>query len=136
MNQNLEKRYEVLVKKTYYIHKRYNLESTFALLYHKEPLSLVQLSAYARISDYIIEVDENNYFIIFQFTSEEDAYKASQNIIGKLEVNFCSHAFYIGLHKININMTPQNILKKLRLIVEYAIKNRFNRVETEEVLDL
>lgn len=135
MNENVINRFEVLIKKTYYIYERYNVNSTFSLLYHKEPLSIIELSKYIRISDSIIEIDENHYFIIFQFTSEENAYKASQNIIHKLDEDFNAHAFYMAIDKLDITISPQNVLRRLKLIVEYAIKNRCIRVETEEVLD-
>lgn len=135
MNENVINRFEVLIKKTYYIHERYNVNSTFSLLYHKEPLSIIELSKYIRISDNIIEIDENHYFIIFQFTSEENAYKASQNIIHQLDEDFNAHAFYMAIDKLDITISPQNVLRRLKLIVEYAIKNRCIRVETEEVLD-
>lgn len=136
MNENIRNRFDVLIKKTYYIHKRYGVESTFALLYHKEPLSIVELSKYIRISDHIIQIDENHYFIIFQFISAEKAYKASQNITYKLDNHFGSEEkCYMAIDKLDTTITSQNVLRRLKLIVEYAIKNRCVRVETEEVLD-
>lgn len=135
MDDKILNRLNVLVKKSYYTYERYDAEATFALLYHKEPISVVELSKFIRISDHLIELDEHHYFIIFAFTSQENAHKASQNIIHKLDSYLGSASdCFIALDALDITKTPQNVLNRLRQIVEQARKNGYVRVETEDVL--
>jgi hypothetical protein len=136
MNANTISKIDTLVKKVYYNHERFNVEAAFALLYHKEPLSVGELSKFIRISDEVIALDETCYFIVFQFTSEEKAYKASQNIIHKLDQYYNTHSkCFIAVDSLNINKSPQNILCRLKQIITLARQNSSTRVETEDVLD-
>ncbi|MDD5372023.1 MAG: hypothetical protein PHO62_01205 [Sulfurimonas sp.] len=136
MGENIINRFNVLVKKTYYIYKRFGIESTFVLLYHKEPISVVDLSKFVRLSDHLIEVDENHYFIIFEFTSQENAYKASQNIIHSLDKHFNScMGCFIAIDSFDVAKSPQNVLNRLKQILIQVRKNPCVRVEVEDILD-
>ena len=133
---NLISRLNILVKKTYYIHQRFNVEVTFGLLYHDRPLSIVELSKFIRLSDQVIQIDENHYFIIYEFTSQENAYKASQNIIHNLDIYFnTNRGSHIVIDSFDITKSPQNVLNRLKQIMLEARKNPCIRVETEDILD-
>lgn len=134
---NIPNRYQVIVKKTYYANERYNLDFSFALIYHKYPIGITELSQYVRISDIIINIDASHHFIIFQYTSQEDAFKASQNLIYSLDKHFNTiDSCYIALDKLNSTITPMNLLKRLDKIIDLTRKNRLSRVETEIILDM
>jgi hypothetical protein len=128
-------RYEHMVEKTYYIHRRYGVVATFALLYHEEPLAVDVLGSFIRISDHIIPIDENHDFIIFAFTSETNAHKAAQNLLGRLDNYFGSHTCCIALDKFDTDIAPQHVLSRLRQILGESRKHSYARIETESVLD-
>ncbi|MDD5400420.1 MAG: hypothetical protein PHQ93_04445 [Sulfurimonas sp.] len=128
--------HSILINKTYYIYRRYNIQATFALLYHNEPLSIVDLSKFVRLSDQFIQIDKNHYFIIFEFTSQKNAYKASQNIIYNLDKHFNTHkGCYIAIDSFDITKSPQNVLNRLKQILIEVRKNPCVRVEVEDILD-
>ncbi len=136
IRESVKNRFEVMIKKSYYIKQRYNLDFTFALLYHKDPISIIDLSQYIRISDLVIDVGDNYYFIIYQFTNELESMKASQNLIANLDKFFNEiGGTYMAIDKLDDTIAPLNVLSRLISIVDYARKNKMNRVETEEVLD-
>ncbi|PNV82461.1 MAG: hypothetical protein C0627_09860 [Sulfurimonas sp.] len=128
-------RVDVLIKKTYYIYKRFNVQATFAMLYHEKPLSVVELSEFIRVSDQLIELDENHYFIIFAFTSAENAYKASQNIVHKLDNHLNSTNSCIALDAFDVAKTPQNVFNRLKQILSETRKHSYARIEMEDILD-
>jgi len=136
MDNNISNRLEVLVKKTYYIYKRFDIVATFALLYHEEPLSIIELSKYVRTSDQFMPLDDNHYFIIFEFTSEKNAYKASQNIIYKLDNHFNTNkGTFIALDSLDVHKSPQNILSRLKQIMAQMRRDCCSRVETEDIME-
>jgi hypothetical protein len=134
MNYDISNRINVLIKKTYYTYERFGVDATFALLYHEEPLSVVELALFVRISDHLMKIDENHYFIIFAFTSEKNAYKASQNIIHKLDSHFNDHSACIALDSLDPKKTPQNVLNRLKQIMCEIHRDSHIRVETEDIL--
>ncbi|MCX6074721.1 MAG: hypothetical protein NTY39_10410 [Campylobacterales bacterium] len=107
----------------------------FALLYHEEPLSVVELAKYVRTSDHLIKLDDQHYFIIFTFTSQENSYKASQNILHKLDRHFNNYTTCIALDTFNTSKEPQNVLNRLKQILIETRKNSYIRVEMEDILD-
>jgi hypothetical protein len=127
-------RVNVLIKKSYYTYERFQVDATFALLYHKEPLSVLELSQYVRISDQLMQLDDHHYFIIFAFTSEENAYKASQNIIYKLDGYFNDHSACIALDSLDTNKSPQSVLNRLKQIMSEIHRDTHIRIETEDIL--
>lgn len=134
MDASILNRINVLVKRTYYTNDRFEVDATFALLYHEAPLSVVELSKYVRLSDHLTQIDENHYFIIFAFTSEENAYKASQNIIHKLDVYLNDHASLMALDALDSKKTAQQVLNRLKQIMNEMHKDPHIRVETEDIL--
>ncbi|MDX9813152.1 MAG: hypothetical protein WC144_06730 [Sulfurimonas sp.] len=136
IRESVKNRFQVMVKKSYYIKQRYNLDFTFALLYHKHPIDVVELSQFIRISDLIIDIDDNHYFIIYQFTDMQETLKATQNLIFNLDKFFNeAGSSYVAIDKLDDTVSPMNLLSRLKQIVNYAKTNKINRVETEEVLD-
>ena len=134
MDKNIQNRLNVLVKKTYYIYQRFKVDATFALLYHEKTLGLVELSKFIRMSDQVIQIDENQYFILFAFTSQENAYKASQNIIHNLDKYFNDTTSYIVLDSFDITKSAQNVLNRLKQIMVEARKDPYVRIQTEDIL--
>ncbi|MFH0710707.1 MAG: hypothetical protein V2A75_10920 [Pseudomonadota bacterium] len=135
MNFNNVNRVNVLVKKAYYTSERFQVNATFALLYHEQPLSVVELSQHVRISDQLIQLDDNHYFVIFSFTKQDNAYKASQNIMYRLDEYFKNHTSCIALDTFDSAKSPQSVLNRLRMILTETRKNPYIRIETEEILD-
>jgi hypothetical protein len=128
-------RVNVLVKKTYYINERYLIPATFGLLYHEKALNVVELSQYVRVSDQLMPLDNNHYFIIFSFTSQDNAYKASQNIVQNLDNHFNDQSSRIALDTFDTSKSPQSVLNRLKQILIEIRKKSYHRIETEEILD-
>lgn len=128
-------RLDVLIKKFYYIYERYAVDATFALLYHEKPLSVVELSKYIRISDQLIPLDDNHYFIIFTFTAQKNAYKAAQNILQRLDSYFNDTATCIALDSFDTSKSSQIVLSRLKQILAETRKNSYIRVEMEDIID-
>ena len=135
MNFNNLNRVNVLVKKAYYTADRFQVHATFALLYHEEVLGVVELAKHIRISDHIIQLDDNHYFIIFAFTKQDNAYKASQNIVYRLDEYFNNSTSCIALDTFDSSKPPQSVLNRLVTILAETRKNPYIRIETEEILD-
>lgn len=129
------KHVELLVKKAYYTNERFHLNVTFALLYHEPPLPIVELSKYIRITDHIISLDEHRYFIIFSYTSHENAYKACQNAVHSLDKYFNNFTTCIALDTFNTSKSVPIILHRLEQILAETKKSSYIRVETEDILD-
>lgn len=135
MSLDILDRVNVLVKKTYYTFDRFNVDATFALLYHETPLNVVELSQFIRITDQIIPLDDNHYFIIFAFTSQENAYKASQNILYNLDQLLNNQTSCIALDTFDTKKSSKAVLTRLHQILSETRKSSYIRVETEEILD-
>lgn len=135
MNPNIINRLNVLVKKTYYNFERFHVNATFALLYHEKPMEVIELSQFVRTSDHLIQLDEHHYFIIFAFTTQDNAYKASQNIIYKLDNFFMDTHSFIALDTFDPAKSAHSVLGRLQQILVETRKNPFVRIETEEILD-
>lgn len=135
MSDAITNRINVLIKKTYYHFERFQVNSTFALLYHENPLSVLELSEYVRISDHLIQLDDNHYFIIFAFTTQDNAYKASQNIIHNLDNHFNASTTCIALDTFHTTKSPISVVNRLMQILAETRKNPFIRIETEDILD-
>lgn len=135
MVSDIINRINISIKKTYYTFERFQIDATFALLYHEEPLNVIELSKFVRISDQLIPLDEHHYFIIFAFTSQENAYKASQNLIQKLDVHFNNQTTCIAVDAFDKSKTPENVLNRLKQIMIETRKHSYIRVETDDILD-
>ncbi len=133
---NIPSRFEVMVKKVYYVYEKFGLDFSFALLSLAKPISVTDLSRYVRSSDVLIPIDENHYFIIFQFTSPDAAFRTSQELVFSLDKFFNQpKSSFVAIEKLNINITPLNVLKRLDSIVQATKKAGYSQVETEDILD-
>lgn len=128
-------RFEILIKKTYYIHDRYNVEATFGLLYHEPPLTVQELGRVLRISDELIPLDEHQMFIIFTFTAQANAIKASQNVLQKLDHHFNNTTSCIALDRFDTAKSAPIVLGRLRQILAETCRRSFARIENESILD-
>lgn len=135
MSFDILSRVNVLVKKTYYAFERFHVDATFALLYHEKPLNVVELSKYIRVTDHIMPLDDNHYFIIFAFTSQENAYKASQNILLNLDQYLNTQTNCIALDTFDPSKSANAVLIRLKQILAETRKSSYIRVETDDILD-
>lgn len=135
MSFDILSRVNVLVKKTYYAFERFKVNATFALLYHEKPLNVVELSKYIRVTDHIMPLDDNHYFIIFAFTTQENAYKASQNILLNLDQFLNTQTSCIALDTFDTSKSSSAVVMRLKQILAETRKSSYIRVETEDILD-
>jgi tRNA A37 threonylcarbamoyladenosine synthetase subunit TsaC/SUA5/YrdC len=135
MTQAIKIRVHAQIKKAYYTFERYHNPSTFALLYHEKALTLEELAKYVRISDHFIALDEHHYFLIFSFTSANNSYKASQNLIHHLDNHFNNHNSAIALDSFDPTNSPHLVINRLQQILDQTRKTSFSRVEDETILE-
>ncbi|UFS61534.1 hypothetical protein LOH54_07645 [Sulfurimonas sp. HSL-3221] len=128
-------RFEVLIKKHYYIYERYGVDVTFALLHHSEPLDLQTLGGFLRLSDHLEKIDDNHYFIVFDFTDAARAHKASQNLLCKLDDHFRNDTTYIAMDSFDTSKNAQIVLSRLQQILVEIRKSPRKRIDNEQILD-
>ncbi len=136
MQANVFKRLEIEIKRVNYAYTRYKAEATFAFLYHENELTPLDLGAFVRLTDKFVKVDEHTYFMIYAFTSQEDAFKASQNLLYNLDKSFNNVTTCIALSAFDISNSPHMIINKLTQILQETRKNSYGRIEDENILNL
>lgn len=128
-------RFDHLVKKTYYIHERYHVDATYVMLYHEHPLDVETLGDMIRRSDEILEIDAHRYFVVFTFTTQEQANRASLNLLQKLDRHFNDRSACIAIDSFDVAKTTHIVFSRLTQILEETRKHSYNRIENEEILD-
>ncbi len=135
MTDKVFNRLEVEIKKTYYVSERYKITSSFILIHHEKKLTIKELSMFLRGSDKILEIDENTFFVIFTFTSEEQTFKASENILLELDRHFNSRDSYISMEALDTSNSPRMVINKLLQILSETRKSSYSRIEGESILN-
>ena len=135
MTDAIYNRFEIEVERAYYILKRYDVISTFALLYFDKELSAKQLGTYLRISDTFFLIDDNTYFINFPFSSQKDTFKACENLLLELDNYFNDRNSCICIESLDTNLKPKVLLNKLIQILEETKKSSYGRIEDESILN-
>jgi len=135
MTDKVFNRLEVEIKKAYYVSERYKFTSSFALIHHEEELTIKGLSMFLRGSDKILEIDENTFFIIFTFTSEEKTFKASENLLLELDKHFNRRDSYIAMEALDASNSPRMVINKLLQILSETRKHSYSRIEDESILN-
>ena len=135
MEDFIKKRVEIEIKKTYYTATRYKRTSTFALLYYEGELSLEQLGKLLRISDHLLKIDKNHYFINFIMTEHSDAFKASENLIFNLDKLLNNTTSCIAIDTFDPTQSPSIVLHRLTQILAETKKNSYSRIEDENILN-
>jgi hypothetical protein len=134
LDERLKNRLKIMIEKSYYVKERYNIESTFALLYHEKPLTPAELGKFIRKSDHFLEIDEHHHFINFMYISHTDAFKASQNLIFALDKYFQNNTTNIAVDTFESIKTPTMVYNRLNDILKAIIDDPYNRVEDETIL--
>lgn len=135
MKDNIFNRIKVEIKKAYYASQRYGVESTFALIYHEKAFNVEELGLYVRISDHFIKIDDNHYFMNFAFTSQNDAFKASQNLVLYLDKHFNDRTTCIAIDTFDTTHTCQIVYNRLMEILKETKKSSYTRIEDENILN-
>jgi len=135
LEEFIRKRLEIEIKKSYYISKRYSVISTFAFLYHEEPLTVDVLGSYVRISDKLLKIDDHHYFLNFSFTEQVDAFKASQNLLLYLDKHFNNRSSCIAIDTFDINQSPRIVINRLIQILKATKNSSYSRIEDENILN-
>ena len=135
MTPETEKRLEIEIKKSYYSAQRYQELSTFAMLYHPSNLPVDTIGNMVRLSDQIIKIDAHHYFIVFNYTTHEQAFRAAENLLLELDNYFNNRESCIGLDSFNPKQSPTIVIHRLTQILEEVRKNEFLRVEDENILN-
>ncbi|MCK4737920.1 MAG: hypothetical protein KAT10_05100 [Sulfurimonas sp.] len=135
MDDKIENRLRVEVEKSYYSAKRYKVEFTFAILYHEKELPVDKLSQFMRVSDYLLKIDENHYFIILPNTEHNRAFKALQNLIMYLDKYFKNNTSCIGTDTFDTSLSSTIVFNRLMQILNETKKHLHSRIENENVLN-
>ena len=136
MDKDILIRLSAQIKKAYYTFERYDNTSTFSLLYHDQPLSVIELADFVRISDHLIELDEHHYFLIFSYTSHNNTYKAVQNLVHHLDNHFKNTTSCVAIDSFDLTNSPSLVLNRLQQILAETRKSSFTRAEDESILEM
>ncbi|QSZ42232.1 hypothetical protein GJV85_08935 [Sulfurimonas aquatica] len=135
MNANIRNRLNIEIKKAYYVFTRYKSPCTFAILYHEEELHVAKLGEFVRISDHLLKVDDNHYFINFAFTEQNGAFKASQNLILYLDKHFNNRTSCIAVDTFDSTHSSTIVINRLMQILQEIKKDPYSRIEDENILN-
>lgn len=135
LDEEIKTRLNAEVVRAHYTYERYNAVFTFALLYHEKELTLEELGGMIRISDRIVCVSKNLHFITYNFTTPDDAYQASRNLIAKLDKHFNNTTSCIAIYASSKTDTTHMVMNKLLQILEETKKSSVSRIEYEDILD-
>jgi len=135
MDDYIKNRLKIEINKAYYVAKRYKAVSTFAILYHPAPLPVDILGKFVRISDHLLKIDDNHYFIAFAFTEPENAFKASQNLIFKLDKHYNNNESCIALDTFDTTKSPTIVLNRLTQILNEVKRDDYSRIDDENILN-
>ncbi len=105
------------------------------MLYSEKEVSVIDLSKFVRISDHLLKIDENHYFITFYHTPHNEAFKASQNLILYLDNFFQNRTSYIAIDTFDTNNSQAIVYNRLIQILDVAKKTAYSRIEDENILD-
>lgn len=131
----MTKRLEAEINRAFYANDKYNLIATFVMVYYDKEISVEDMGKYVRATDRFIQIDESHCFIIFHYTAQENAYKASQNLLLKLDKHFQNSNAVIAIDDFDKSESPALIICKLKQIIKEIKKNSLVRVEDKSLLD-
>lgn len=135
MQENIFNRLKVMIEKTYYIYARYNQPATFALIYHDKSIEPIELGQFVRKSDHFLRIDEHYTFMNFEFTPQDKAFKASQNLIMSLDNFFEDQSTKIAIDIFDERKSPQVVYNRLQQILKEIQKDPYSRIDDENILD-
>jgi len=133
--EKIKQRLLIEIRKSYYSAERYNVKSSFALLYHEKELPVERLGKIVRMSDHLLKIDDNHYFINFFHTNHTHAFKAAQNLLLALDVHFNDRASAIALDTFDINQPGNIVISRLEQILKEVRKRPYTRIDDENILN-
>jgi len=135
LDDNLKTRLNAEIGRAYYTYERYHVDYTFALVYHEKDIELDLLGTYVRVSDKLVRINENLHFVIYNFTTQDDAYKASKNFLNNLDKHFQSTNSCIAIDAPVKTDSTHMVMNKLYQILQETKRNSVTRIEYEDILD-
>lgn len=128
-------RLEDEINRAYYANEKYDIVATFVMVYNEKNISIEKMGKFVRATDRFIRIDDNHYFIIFHYTTQDNAYKASQNLLLKLDEYFKNSNTSIAVGSFNKTKTPAMVINELKQIIKELKRSSFTRIEDESILD-
>jgi hypothetical protein len=135
IHEKIKQRLLIEIRKAYYSAERYNIQSSFALLYHEKELPVDKLGKIVRMSDHLLKIDENHYFINFVHTNHSQAFKAAQNLIHALDIHFHDNNSAIAIDTFDTKQPANIVINHLTLILKEVRKNPYTRIDDENILN-
>jgi len=135
MNDKIKNRLRIEIEKAYYAYKRYKIDTTFAILYHEHDLEVATLGKIVRITDHLLKIDSNHYFINFVHTDHNKAFKAAQNLLHSLDLHFNNHSSFIAIDTFDTTQSPKIVLSRLEQILKTIQKTSYARIDDENILN-
>lgn len=135
MDENTLSRLNAEITRTYYAYTRYKTISTFALLHCEKEIHFQTLGSFIRATDRFIQINPNEYFIIFHYTSLDNTYKACKNLLYNLDTYFNSTTSCIAIDEFDLNKNSNAIIQRLKQIINQTKKHSLSRIEYDDILD-
>ena len=135
INDDIQKQLNQEIEKSHYKAKRYQQAFTFALLNYEGDLEQKKLEEFLRLSDFVLKIQEGYYFLNFYNTNEQDALKASENLLFHIDSLLQNQKSYIAIDRVDSNESATSTINRLYQILQEAKKHQTNRVEDEQILN-
>jgi Ca2+-binding EF-hand superfamily protein len=135
LNEKMKTRLLIEIRKAYYSAQRYNVVSSFALLYHEHELPVDKLGKIVRMSDHLLKLDDHHYFINYVHTTHENAFKAAQNLLYALDKNYNDTNSAIAIDTFDVTKSGTIVINRLIQILEEIKRNSYTRIDDENILN-
>jgi hypothetical protein len=135
LDDDLKTRLNAEIGRAHYTYERYNVDYTFALVYHEKDIELDLLGSYVRVSDKLVRISESLHFVIYNFTTQDDAYQASKNLLNNLDKHFDSTNSCIAIDAPVKTDSTHMVMNKLDQILQETKKSSVSRIEYGDILD-
>lgn len=135
LDDYLKTRLNAEIGRARYTFERYQADYTFALVYHEKDIELEVIGSYVRVSDKLVKINENMHFVIYNFTTHNEAYDASRNFLNNLDKHFGSTSSCIAIDKPLKTDSTNMVMNKLDQILQETKKSSASRIEYADILD-
>lgn len=105
---------------------RYKISYSLAIAYTPEPTELTSLLPHIRKSDRFIPLNDHFHAVVFDFTDEEKAIKASNKLLTFFQYTYFSKSIFASVITADNHRTPDRMIAKLFDLVVYSIRHNLD----------
>ncbi|WP_373071530.1 hypothetical protein [Sulfurimonas sp.] len=135
LDDNTRTRLESEINRMNDASERYGSDILSAIVYHEKDIDLALFGSFLRKNDKVVRLDKNHHFVMFYFTSEQEAYEAAKHLLAQLDDHFENTTSCIAIDSDWKNDSTNMLINKLYQILQETKKHSVSRIEYEDILD-